>query len=136
MDTPDAWLYEYSIIRYVPRADRGEFLNIGLVMMNKRKKWLKGKILLDEARLRNLNPHLDLISLSNQCKLFERTDVPSRDIPVEEKYRWLAAEKSAVLRVSPSHPGIIIRDIEKSESVSEVMEEEFERLFKDLVIPL
>lgn len=132
MGIPDEWLYEYAVVRYVPRVDREEFLNIGLIMMNKRKKWLKGKIYLDESRLKALNPFLNLEGLNCQSRLFERTDVPEKDLPVEEKYRWLSAVKSACLQVSPSHPGIVA-DTGCGNDAASIMTSEFNRLFSQLV---
>ena len=134
MVIPDDWLYEYAIVRFVPRADRGEFINIGLIMMNKRKKWMEAKIHLDEKRLQTFFPKVDLKSLEMQCRLFERRDVPASDLPIEEKYRWLTAEKSAVIRVSSSHPGIVFPRTQKELIPEEIMRNEFERLFNDLVL--
>lgn len=133
MKSPDHWLYEYSIIRYVPRIDREEFLNIGLIMMCKRQKWLKGMVFLNEDRIRALFPDADINNLKKQTALFEKTDVPFKDIPVEEKYRWLAATKSAMLQSSPSHPGIV-SIIPEDLTDREILEREFERLFFNLVI--
>lgn len=136
-EAPDKWLYEYCIVRYLPRPERGEFVNIGLLMMCKRQKWLKGKILIDPDKLKALNPGLDLECLKTQTALFEKKDVPQRDIPVEEKYRWLAAEKSASIRVSPSHPGLILEsqmDPELKEMPDLILESEFIRLFRLLVM--
>lgn len=132
MEALDKWLYEYSLVRYVPRPDRGEFINIGLIMLCKRQKWLFGKILLNPDKIKALNPDANLEFLKNQTSLFLRTDIPQKDIPVEEKYRWLAAEKSASIRVSPSHPGLIPTQKNGSED-SSVLEAEFNRLFSLLV---
>lgn len=126
MGTPDEKLYEYAVIRFVPRVDREEFINIGLIMMNKRQKWLKAMIWLDEKRLKALSPNFDLECLKNQSRIFEMKDVPGKDLPVEEKYRWLSAIKSACIQVSPSHPGIL--------SLSASMDEEFDRLFTSLIL--
>lgn len=142
MGIPDEKLYEYALIRYVPRVDREEFVNIGLIMMCKRRRWLRGGIFLDEARLHAFDPQVNIESLKIQASLFMRDDVPSRDIPVEERYRWLSAVKSAVLQVSPSHPGLLVEkenplDQQTPDGTSEGTEErlnyEFERLFKELV---
>lgn len=133
MGIPDEWLYEYALVRFVPRVDREEFLNIGLIMMNKRRKWLKGKILLDKPRLSAFYPKVDIESLFLQSCLFEMDDVPGKELPVEEKYRWLSAVKSACIQVSPSHPGIVPDNHTESRPFEEVMEAEFTRLFKDLV---
>ena len=146
----DSLLYEYAVVRYVPHVEREEFLNIGLVMMCKRQKWLKGKILLDEKRLQALDPNLNIEPLKAQCALFEKEGVPFSNIPIEERYRWLTAAKSAILQTSPSHPGIIMRmdhgdvinkreqgcfhgDKNEKETVSNLLLDEFNRLFSELV---
>ena len=134
MGTPDERLYEYAVVRYVPRVDREEFVNIGLLMMCKRRKWLRGEIGLDETRLKAFDPLVNLESLRAQASLFMRDDVPSRAIPVEERYRWLTAVKSAVLQLSPSHPGLLPVSGETEEaSPEEALDTEFNRLFRDLV---
>lgn len=130
MANPDDFLYEYAVVRYVPRVDREEFINIGLVMMCKRRKWLKGKIFLDESRVRAFDPAVSLPMLEHQASLFMRTDVPAADLPVEERYRWLAAVKSAVLQVSQSHPGYISDTDGDPETL---LCEEFQRLFSLIV---
>lgn len=133
MTPPDQFLYEYSVVRYVPRVDREEFVNIGLVMMCKRQKWLKGEIEINAEKLLAFDPLVNLQNLKNQTAFFKRNDVPSGCIPIEEKYRWLSSVKSAVIQTSPSHPGFI--KIERGESDSdEILNREFERLFKDLVL--
>lgn len=106
MANPDDYLYEYAVIRYVPRIDRGEFLNIGLLMMCKRRRWIHCELHLDEPRLRALDPTLDIRTLRKQLEMFEKPDIPFPGLPVEERYRWLTAAKSAIIQTSPSHPGI------------------------------
>lgn len=134
MEIPDEKLYEYAVVRYVPRVDREEFVNIGLIMMCKRRKWLRGEIMIDEGRLLAFDPKVNLESLRKQASLFTRTDVPSGDIPVEERYRWLSAVKSAVLQVSPSHPGFLVAPAASSAPSCECnLDVEFNRLFGDLV---
>lgn len=120
---PDANLYEYAVVRYVPRVEREEFVNIGLIMMCKRRRWLRSEIRIDEGRILSLCPSADLSTLRRQAALFSRDDVPAPGLPVEETYRWLTAAKSAILQTSPSHPGIS----------TESMAATFSRLFKELV---
>ena len=134
MSVPDKYLYEYAVIRFVPRVDREEFINIGLIMMNKRAKWLKSLVILNEERILALYPGIDMDCLRNQSGLFEKKDVPATDLPVEEKYRWLTAVKSACLQVSPSHPGLLIPCDPQKDSVSELMDLEFNRLFENLIL--
>ena len=132
MAAPDDILYEYAVIRYVPRVDREEFVNIGLVMMNKRHKWLKALVILDDNRIKALYPDADIECLKNQSRLFEMKNVPAKDIPVEEKYRWLTAVKSSCLQVSPSHPGLLT--FQGNTDIPTAMEEEFTRLFTSLIL--
>lgn len=138
MTIPDERLYEYAVVRYVPRVDREEFVNIGLIMMCKRQKWLRGEIRLNEERIRIFNPQCNLSDLIDQASIFMRKDVPSKELPIEERYRWLAAVKSAVLQVSPSHPGLLAVDIISSSNQPvesyRALDREFERLFNELVL--
>lgn len=127
---PDEFLYEYAVVRYVPRVDREEFINIGLLMLCKRRRWLKGEIRLNKERILAFDPLTDLNVLSRQSSVFIRQDVPSPDVPVEEKYRWLSAVKSSILQVSPSHPGFVA---EGEGNADERLNAEFNRLFKTLV---
>lgn len=129
MAIPDEKLYEYAVVRYVPHIEREEFINIGLIMMCKRRRWLCGAIRIDEPRIRAFDPDADIECIRRQAALFERSDVPSGDLPVEERYRWLAAVKSASLQVSPSHPAIL----PSSESTPETLSAEFNRLLRLLV---
>lgn len=134
MANPDDFLYEYAVVRYVPRVDREEFVNIGLIMLCKRRRWLKGAVFLDERRISNFDPRVNIENLRRQASIFQRTDIPFPDIPAEEKYRWLSAVKSAVLQVSPSHPGIVPVSGDKTgDEAIEILENEFERLLTDLV---
>lgn len=111
---PDANLYEYAVIRYVPRVERGEFINIGLIMMCKRRRWLRTEVRIDADRVCSFCPTADLGLLKRQITLFERRDVPAADLPVEETYRWLTAVKSAIIQTSPSHPGIAFDSLEET----------------------
>lgn len=134
MEVPDGYLYEYAVIRYVPRVDREEFVNIGLIMMCKRRKWLKGKVELNRERLEAFDPQIDFRILEDQTSMFMNLNVPFPEIPTEEKYRWMSAVKSAVLQVSPSHPGIIPEcNGDGKEDAVLRLEREFCRLFKELV---
>lgn len=134
MGIPDELLYEYAVVRYVPRVDRGEFINIGLIMMCKRRKWLRGEIKLNAERIGALAPGKDIETVRAHASLFTRGDVPAPDIPVEERYRWLTAVKSAVLQVSPSHPGLLAAGENTGKDPVAQLDREFERLMKELVM--
>ncbi|MCM1162742.1 MAG: DUF3037 domain-containing protein [Muribaculaceae bacterium] len=108
----DEHLYEYAVLRYVPRAEREEFVNIGLAMMCKRLKWLRLEVRLDPRRLDALGSTPGIEALSRQLKAFQDIAAgvpeagPIAECPVEERFRWLTAEKSACIRTSPVHPGL------------------------------
>lgn len=131
MANPDDFLYEYAVVRYVPRVDREEFVNIGLLMLCKRRRWMMGKVEIDPYRILAFDPRANLDFLESQSALFMRRDVPSASVPVEERYRWLTAVKSAILQVSPSHPGVVP---ECEGDAEDILRAEFRRLFKDLVL--
>lgn len=101
-------IYEYSTLRYVPDIERGEFVNIGLMMMCKQCRWHKVKLHIDEQKIKAMRPDADIDRLRCQASIFTSPDVPARDLPEEEKYRWKASVKSAIIQTSPSHPGLII----------------------------
>lgn len=132
MANPDDYLYEYAIIRYVPSIERGEFMNVGLLMMCKRRRWIHCEIALDHGRLSALDPDIDTESLKRQLDMFRGDGVPFADIPVEERYRWLTAAKSAIIQTSPSHPGIVMPSAEYPDPL-EPLRVEFDRLMKELV---
>ena len=155
ISAPDNLLYEYAVIRYVPRVEREEFINVGLLMMCKRRRWLRCDIYLDSERLKAFDPRVNIEQLRHQLQLFERSGVPFPDSPVEERYRWLVAAKSACLQTSPSHPGIAylpseasllssdtvtastipcaeVSPISSLDSTS-ILDSTFERLFTELV---
>lgn len=112
MNTDPTNLYEYSVIRYLPRIERGEFVNVGLIMMCKRRRWIRVAIRIPVERIALMNPPHDTATLLHQLSQFEKVAAGRKDagdmatLPVEERYRWLTAVRSASIRTSPSHPGI------------------------------
>lgn len=135
MVPPDNLLYEYAVVRYVPRVDREEFVNIGLLMLCKRQRWLCGRIELNEERLRAFDPRVNIGQLILHASMFENMSLPDAHLPVEERFRWLAAVKNAMLQVSATHPGFLaVSDKEQDSSdATELLEREFGRLFADIV---
>lgn len=117
-------IYEYSILRYVPDLERGEFINVGLVMMCKRARWIRCELKIDAARIRALAPEADIQCLEHQLAAFQGCDIPTPSLPVEERYRWMVAAKSAIIQASPSHPGLI---------EASTLDTKFEALFQRLI---
>jgi len=121
-------LYEYAVIRYVPRVEREEFMNIGLVMMSKRAKWIKARLLINEQRYSGFDNAMTINRLADQCNGFVRIAHgdkgagPIAELLPEERFRWITAMKSACIATSRPHPGRC-----------ENLEETFDRLFNELV---
>ena len=126
----NALLFEYAVVRYVPRVEREEFINIGLLMMCKRRRWFRSAFELDEGRLRALDPSVNPDLLRCQLKMFDYNSSALADLPVEERFRWFSAVKSAVIQTSRPHPGLIP---EVKEPLS-ALDATFDRLFRDLVL--
>ncbi|MBD5349807.1 MAG: DUF3037 domain-containing protein [Bacteroides sp.] len=105
-------LYEYAVIRYLPAPEREEFINIGLIMMCKRRRWLRAAIAINEDRIRPFRSELPLEALRRQAQ--SMVDIahglPHSGtiglLPPEERFRWLSAVKSTCLQTSRPHPGL------------------------------
>ncbi|MDE6637226.1 MAG: DUF3037 domain-containing protein [Muribaculaceae bacterium] len=121
--------YEYAVVRYVPRVEREEFINVGLAMMCKRRRWIRVQILLSEEKIRAIQKDADLKALGWQLQAFvdiadgKRAAGPVAEYPVEERFRWISAVKSSVIQTSRPHPG-----------VCENLDDTFSRLFEELVL--
>lgn len=105
-------LYEYAVLRYVPDIEREEFINIGLVMMCKRRRWIRLAVKIDERRLAALGGCIPVDTLRAQLAAFDgiargaREAGPIAEYPVEERFRWITAMKSACIQTSRPHPGL------------------------------
>ncbi len=127
-------IYEYCMLRYVADIEREEFVNVGLMMMSKRYRWIRCALHIDEDRISSFSPKADIRRLRMQLAVFTKDDVPERDLPVEERYRWMVAVKSAVIQTSPSHPGIIFTTSPLSrQEAGRLLDEKFEELFVRLI---
>ncbi|SHN08560.1 DUF3037 domain-containing protein [Mucilaginibacter sp. OK098] len=106
------YLFEYAVIRVVPRVEREEFLNIGVILYCAKQKFLQTIYQLDEARLRALYPGLDIDELMEHLCSFERicrgdkAAGPIGKLDVASRFRWLTATRSTVLQTSKVHPGM------------------------------
>lgn len=128
MNSENNYLYEYAVVRYVPSIEREEFINIGLIMMCKRKRWICFRYYIDYERFKSMKNVCHTIpEIENQLGSFVGLcrSVPEGQLasaPVEERFRWLTAVRSASLSTSRPHPGKT-NDLEAT----------FSRLFNELV---
>ena len=104
-------LFEYAVIRIVPRVEREEFLNIGVVLYCSRQKFLQTMFVLEEERLRAFSSGPDIRELGEYLDAFSRICKggpeagPIGKLPVAERFRWLTAARSTILQTSKVHPG-------------------------------
>ncbi len=101
-------IFEYALIRVVPRIDRGESINVGVIVYSKSFRYLKTRIELDENRLRALDPAADVDAVRGALSAFTRacTEGPLAGQALGERFRWLTAPRSAIVQPGPVHAGI------------------------------
>jgi hypothetical protein len=104
-------LFEYAVIRIVPRVEREEFLNAGVVLFCRGQKFLGTRYRLDEARLLALDPKIDIEEIKTYLNALERICIGGPGggaigmLPMDERFRWLTATRSTVVQTSRVHPG-------------------------------
>jgi Protein of unknown function (DUF3037) len=115
-------VFEYALLRVVPSIERGECLNIGVVLLCRQRRFLSARLHIDAARLKALAPGLDLESLQQQLDHIPLVCAggaaagPLGDLPVQERFRWLTAPRSTILQTSAVHCGLSAdpaRELEK-----------------------
>jgi len=101
-------IFEYASVRVIPRVDRGEFINVGVILYSKTYKFLKVQTELNEARLEALAPTVDLAAVRAALQAFGRacTEGPLAEQTLGERFRWLTAPRSAIVQPGPVHAGI------------------------------
>lgn len=102
-------VFEYVLVRAVPRPERGEFMNVGAIVYCAPLRFLRCAVAVDHDRLRALDPDLDLeildAALHAMCQACEGTG-PMADSSVGQRFRWLTAPRSTILQTSPAHTGL------------------------------
>ena len=109
---PEKHLFEYALIRVVPRVDREEFVNVGVVVCCKRLNLLLCRIVLPEGKVLALDPEADLEVISGYLDSFEkicRGESGKNPIALQDaasRFRWLTANRSSMLQTSRPHGGL------------------------------
>lgn len=108
----DNRLYEYAIIRLVPRVEREEFLNVGVIVYCKHPAFLKMKFTLDENRILAFYPKTDIEDVKAHLQAFEEicngnpAAGPIALLDAPSRFRWLTAKRSTIVQTSQTHPGL------------------------------
>ena len=104
--------FEYALLRVVPRVERGEFVNAGVVLYCQEKRFLEAAIDLDPERLRLLDPRLDAETVRAHLEAARRVCAggpgagPIGLLPPVQRFGWLVAPRSTVLQPGPVHSGL------------------------------
>jgi len=108
----DKVTYEYAVIRLVPKVEREEFLNIGVILFSKRKKYLGIKHLLDERRLNAFSEDIDTEMIRDYLRAWDLVCSGNPEggkiagLELASRFRWLVASRSTIIQSSKTHPGL------------------------------
>ena len=108
---PEPCTYDYAVIRVVPRVEREEFVNAGVILSCPARDFLEARIELDEARLLALYADADLSTVREHLAVIPRIcrggaqAGPIGLLPARERFHWLTATRSTVIQCGPVHTG-------------------------------
>lgn len=126
---PDKLLFEYAVIRIVPRVEREEFINVGVIVYCKERRFLACKYKLDHNRVRAFCSDVDCNEIEEHLQAFEsicKGDPqagPIAKLDTASRFRWLTATRSTIVQSSKTHPGF-----------SANLQETLEKLFEQMVL--
>ena len=122
-------LYEYAVIRLVPKVEREEFINLGLILFCKKKNYLRIEYQLPSNKIEALCPEFDLEQLDQNLEAFTKIcsgkpgSGPIGNFDAAERFRWLTAIRSSSIQTSRPHPGFST-DLDKT----------FEKLYSEMIL--
>ncbi len=102
-------VFDYALLQVVPRVERGERVNVGVLLFCKQADLLDVAVHLDPVRLRALDPLLDLEALGEAVTALQRAcrgEGPAGTTSLGQRFRWLTAPRSTVLQAGPVHVGL------------------------------
>jgi hypothetical protein len=109
---PELHAFDYAVVRVVPRVERGEFVNAGVILFSRTARFLCAKIELDFARLAALAPALDRDVVLSYLDAIPRICEGGKDagpigaLSQSERFHWLVAPRSTIIQTSPAHSGV------------------------------
>ncbi|HEX3555974.1 MAG TPA: DUF3037 domain-containing protein [Thermoanaerobaculia bacterium] len=104
--------FDYAILRVVPRVERGELVNAGVILFCLEKDFLAARVEVNEPRLRALWPEIDLELVRQHLEAIPRICAGNPDagpiarLSLRERFHWLVAPRSTMIQVSPVHAGL------------------------------
>ncbi|RZM18468.1 MAG: DUF3037 domain-containing protein [Pedobacter sp.] len=120
----DKQLFEYAVLRVVPRVEREEFMNIGIILYCAKAKFIASTFVIDEKRLLALCPEMDIAEIQCHAEAFSKICVgkgggPIGELDMPSRFRWLTATRSTVFQSSKVHPGFCTEPSEMLERLKE-----------------
>jgi Protein of unknown function (DUF3037) len=109
---PPRDVFQYSVVRVVPRVERGEQLNVGVILLCRAQRYLGAAIEVDEGRLRAFAPDLELASIRPHLEAIERIAAGDPDagaiarLDQAERFHWLVSPASTIIQPSEVHTGL------------------------------
>lgn len=103
--------YDYAVIRVVPCVERGECINVGVILYCSTRRFLGALVYLDQQRLHALAPQLDVSTLQLQLEHLvqvcygKKNSGPVGQLSQSERFNWLVAPRSTIIQTSPIHSG-------------------------------
>jgi hypothetical protein len=103
--------FEYAVLRVVPRVERAEFVNAGVIVYSQKAGYLDAATHVDGDRLRALDPEADVDAITAAVEAYARACADPAAGPVGltgigERFRWLTAPRSTIVQTGPVHPGL------------------------------
>lgn len=108
---PEINIFEYAVIRVVPRVEREEFVNVGIILFCAKQKFLKAIMCINEAKILAFAPQLEICFIEENLKAIikicegGKEAGPIGKLDVASRFRWLTATRSTVVQASKVHPG-------------------------------
>lgn len=124
----DKVVYEYAVIRVVPKVEREEFINVGLILFSKRRRFIRFEYQISEAKIQAFCQEFDLTQVKQNLESFAKICSGAKDggpiaqLEADEKFRWITAIKSSSIQSSRPHPGF-----------STDLNATFDKLYEELV---
>jgi hypothetical protein len=123
----DKYLYEYAVIRVVPRVEREEFLNVGIILYCSKQGFLEASIHVNEDRFKAFSCEIEIAELKEYLHTWERICKGGKDggpiglLPISSRFRWLTATRSTIVQTSKTHPGFCNNATETLESLFQAL---------------
>lgn len=116
--------YDYAVIRVIPRVERGEGLNAGVIVFCRTQRFLKAQVQLNPTRLKQLDPACNASLIQQHLTFFPRIaqgEGPIGQLPLPDRFHWLVAPRSTIIQTSRVHSGLSANPAEAIEHLMQML---------------